>query len=238
MNKSGFLLILLLFALADAQETKPTPYPVMAPAEQYRIANVQDEIALARSAAPASISSDAEILVLGRRGFETAVKGTNGFVCLVERSWDAGFDDPGFWNPKIRGPDCLNPAAVRSVLPQFLARAEWALAGSGKPQIIEKTRAALAGGRFTAPEPGSLSYMLSKQGYLGDDAGGPWLPHLMFFLPHGQTQTWGAGLEGSPILGTDGGPFELTVVLVPVRRWSDGSPAPAPAPASQHQHSP
>jgi len=235
MNKAGFLSILLLFALTEAQEKKPTPYPAMAPVEQYRMVNVQDEIALARSAAPASISSEAEILVLGRHGYESAVKGKNGFVCLVERSWDAGFDDPGFWNPKIRGPDCLNPAAVRSVLPQFRARAGWALAGSRKPEIIEKTRAALADGHFTAPEPGSLSYMLSKQGYLGDDAAGPWLPHLMFFLPHGQTASWGAGLEGSPILGADGSPYELTVVLIPVRRWSDGSPAPPPA--SQHQHS-
>jgi hypothetical protein len=235
MNKAGFLSI-LFFALAEAQETKPTSYPAMAPVEQYRMANAQDEIALARSAAPASISSEAEVLVLGRHGYETAVKGKNGFVCLVERSWDAGFDDPGFWNPKIRGPDCLNPAAARSVLPQFRARAAWALAGSGKPEIIEKTRAAVSSGRFTAPEPGSLSYMLSKQGYLGDDASGPWLPHLMFFLPHGQTKAWGAGLEGSPILGADGSPFELTVVLIPVRRWSDGSPAPPPA--SQHQHSP
>jgi hypothetical protein len=44
------------------------------------------EIALARSAAPDAISRDAEVLVLGRNGYQTAVTGKNGFVCVVERS--------------------------------------------------------------------------------------------------------------------------------------------------------
>jgi hypothetical protein len=234
MNKAGFVSIPLLLGFAVAQETKPTPYPAMAPVQQYRMPSTQEEIALARSAAPSSISADAEVLVLGRRGYETAVKGSNGFVCFVERSWDAGFGDAEFWNPKTRGPNCLNPAAVRSVLPQFLRRTEWALAGTGKAQIIENTRAAVASGRFTVPEPGSVSYMLSKQGYLGDEAAGPWLPHVMLYVPHGRAAAWGAGLEGSPILVSEGTSYEPTVLLIPVRRWSDGSPAPAPASAHHH----
>ena len=236
MNQAGLLSVLLLFGLAEGQEPKPTPYPEMAPAEQYRIADAQDEIALARSAAPSSISADAEVLVLGRHGYETAVKGKNGYVCFVERSWDAGFDDREFWNPKRRGPACLNSAAVRSVLPQYLRRTEWALAGISRAEMITKASAAVASGGFSTPEPGSVSYMLSKQGYLGDEAAGPWLPHLMFFVPHGTSAAWGAGLEGSPMLAAEGRPFELTIVLIPVRRWSDGSPAPAPA--SEHHHSP
>jgi hypothetical protein len=222
-------LLVLVFGYinaAHAADKKPAPYPSMAPAAQYRMASAQEEIALARSAAPPSISADAEVLVLGEHGYGTAVKGKNGFVCLVERAWDAGFDDPGFWNPKIRGPDCYNPAAVRSVMPQFLKRAEWALAGVSRQQMQEKTRALFADGHFTAPEPGAFAFMLSKQGYLGDDAGGPWLPHVMFFVPHGQAATWGAGLEGSPILGSEGTALEPTVLFVPVRRWSDGTPAP------------
>jgi hypothetical protein len=78
--------------------------------------------------------------------------------------------------------------------------------------------------------------MLSKQGYVSDDAAGPWLPHVMFFVPHGEAVAWGAGLKASPIIGADSGPFEPTVLLLPVRRWSDGSPAPAPT--TEHQHSP
>lgn len=233
MNKR-FLSIVLLWGLIEGKQAQPAPYAAMAPAERYLMANAQDEIALARNAAPPSISAAAEVLVLGRHGYETAVRGNNGFVCFVERSWDANFDAPEFWNPKIRGPDCFNPAAARSVLPQFEKRAEWALAGLGKAQIIGKIRAAMASGSLTAPESGSLSFMLSQQGYLGDEAAGPWLPHLMFFLPYGRAAAWGAGLEDSPILGTDDKPYEPTVVLVPVRRWSDGSPAPAPA--SEHHH--
>jgi hypothetical protein len=236
MKKSIFISILLLsgpLVPAVAQEKKPTPYPEMAPIAQYRISKVEDEIALARSAAPGSISTNAEVLVLGERGYETAVEGKNGFVCFVERSWTAGFDDPEFWNPKLRAPNCFNAPAARSVLPQYLRRTEWVLAGFDKAQLIEKARDAFASHRFTEPEAGSLTFMLSKQGYVSDATAGPWLPHLMFFVPHGQATIWGAGLEGSPIIGAEGHLVEPTVVLVPVRRWSDGSPASA---LVEHHH--
>src|SRR5215831_7322350 len=202
------ILPLLAGANARAQDRKSTTYETMAPVEQYRIANRDAEIALARTAAPPSVSAAAEVLVLGSRGYETAVKGTNGFVCFVERSWTAGFDDPEFWNPKLRAPNCFNPPAVRSVLPQYLKRTEWVLAGATRKQIIEKTKAAFATHSFKAPEAGAFSFMLSKNGYLSDDAAGPWLPHVMFFLPHGQADNWGANKEGSPIIGKDGNAVE------------------------------
>ena len=237
MIKPGLLAALVLLAVpapAQTPASQPTPYPAMAPAEQYRILDTKDEVALARSAAPPSISANAEVLVLGVHGYETAAKGSNGFVCFVERSWTAGFDDVQFWNPKLRAPNCFNPPAVRSVLPQYLKRTEWALAGSSKAQMIEQTRAAMASHQFAAPEPGSFSFMLSKLGYVSDDAGGPWLPHVMFFLPHGQAAVWAAGLEASPILGTESSAIEPTVLFIPVRRWSDGSPAPVPALPHRH----
>jgi len=209
-------------------------YPSVAPIEQYRVKSQADEIALARSAAPPSISSDAEVLVLGSRGYETAVQGKNSFVCFVERSWAAGFDDPEFWNPKLRAPNCFNASAARTELPQYLKRTEWVLAGASREQMIERTRSAVADHSFKSPEPGSLSFMLSKDGYLSDEAAGPWLPHVMLFVPHGQAAAWGAGMEGSPILGRDGSELESTVLLIPVRRWSDGSPAPPPT--EQHTH--
>src|SRR5580765_7836961 len=212
---------------ANSQALK-TAYPEMAPADQYRIAKREDEIALARSAAPPSISGDAEVLVLGSHGYETAVKGKNGFVCFVQRSWTAGFDAPEFWNPKIRGPNCFNPPAARTELLQELKRTEWVLAGATRQQMIERTRAAIASHDFKAPEAGALSFMLSKNGYLGDAAGGPWLPHVMFFLPHGQAADWAANKEGSPVIGQDAGDIESTVLFIPVRSWSDGSPAPPP----------
>ena len=238
MRRSSVVSILLLAAVAGAEEKRVDRYPVMAPAEQYRMASAQEEIALARSAAPASISAGAEVLVLGKRGYEVAVKGMNGFVCFVQRSWTAGFDDPEFWNPKLRAPNCFNPPAVRSVLPLYLKRTESVLAGASKQQLVEDARAAFASHSFGPPEPGSFSFMLSRQGYVSDDAAGPWLPHVMLFVPHGQAATWGASLEGSPILGADSSPVEPTVLFIPVRRWSDGTAAPPPPPLEKHQHTP
>lgn len=218
---------------ARAQPSSPS-YPTMAPIEQYREKSRADEIALARSAAPPSISADAEVLVLGSRGYETAVKGKNGWVCLVERSWAAGFDAAEFWNPKLRGPNCFNAAAARTELPQLLKRTEWVLAGASKQQMIERTRSAIADHTFRDPEPGALSFMLSKNGYLSDESAGPWLPHVMFFIPHGQAAAWAAGLEGSPVIGQESSEIESTVLFVPVRRWSDGSPAPPPTQPHTH----
>src|SRR3984893_5318717 len=95
-----FVLVVVLSApwQTRAQDTK-TPYRSMASLDQYLMER-NAEIVLARSAAPESISRDAEVLVLGRHGYESADKGKNGFVCMVERSWTAGIDDPDFWNPK------------------------------------------------------------------------------------------------------------------------------------------
>ncbi len=209
-------------------QTVNSRYPKAMPIEQYRSTTPAEEIALARSAAPPSISSNAEVLVLGHSGYLAAVKGTNGFVCLVERSWDAGFDDPQFWNPKIRGPNCFNATAARTQLPQFLKRTEWVLSGASRQELIERTRSAFANHTFKSPEPGAVSYMLSRSGYVSDDAAGPWLPHMMFYVPHGQATVWGAGAKGSPIIGHDDSDIESTVLVIPVLHWSDGSPAQAP----------
>jgi len=228
MRKYAFLALVLFLGFsdqADAKERNAAPYTAMAPIGQYRIADPQEEIALARSAAPPSISADAEVLVLGTKGYEAAIKGKNGFVCFVERSWAAGFDDPDFWNPNLRAPNCFNSPAARTELPQYLERTRWVLSGASKQQLIEKTKAAVASQHFKPPEAGALSFMLSKRGYLGDKASGPWLPHVMLFVPHGTTADWAAGKDDSPILGRDGSPFETTVLYIPVRFWSDGSPA-------------
>src|ERR1700677_4472404 len=141
----SFALVVVLGAAgqAHAQDAK-TPYPAMAPLDQY-LMDRDAEIAMARSAAPEAISRDAEVLVLGRHGYETAVKGKNGFVCVVERGWMSPFDGDfavNFWNPKIRGPLCLNPPAARSVLPLTYKRTEMILAGKSKAQIIDALKAA------------------------------------------------------------------------------------------------
>ena len=207
---------------AMAQDGK-TPYPNMAPVDQYLMQDRSAEIAMARSAAPESISSDAEVLVLGRHGYETAVQGKNGFVCIVERSWTAPIDDPNFWNPKLRGPICFNAAAARSYLPRTIKKTELILAGRTKDQMVEAVTAAIDKKELPPMEPGAMCYMLSKQGYLSDQAG-HWHPHLMFFVSQGDPALWGADLPGSPVIAVSDNWEHLTTFMVPVRRWSDGTP--------------
>ncbi|MGB6481872.1 MAG: hypothetical protein WBE86_00135 [Candidatus Acidiferrales bacterium] len=213
---------------AQAQDSK-APYPRMAPISQYMMADRNAEIALARTAAPASISRDAEVLVLGRHGYETAVKGKNGFVCIVERGWNSSSDSPGFWNPKIRGADCYNPPAARTILPLILKRAELALAGQSKTQIIDGVKA--FGKKGVPPlQPGAMCYMMSKEAYLTDEDGHN-VAHLMFYVPEGTA--WGANLDGTPVQVLDqqipGAPSPISMYMIPVRRWSDGTSAVAVA---------
>jgi hypothetical protein len=218
------LLTALGAALQAWAQVRESPYPKMAPIDQYMM-TPDAEIALARSAAPESLSRDAEVMVLGRHGYKTAVKGKNGFVCVVERSWTAGIDDPDFWNPKLRGPICFNPAAARSYLPQTIRKTQWILAGRSKAQMSEDLSAALDKKELPAPEAGAMCYMMSKQQYLGD-SGGNWHPHLMFFLPPTDLIAWGAGLPGSPIIGDKDVQGRMTVFMIPVGKWSDGTAAP------------
>ena len=206
---------------AVAQDAK-TAYPSMAPLEQYLMEDRNSEIVLARSAAPDSISRDASVMVLGRHGYETAIQGKNGFVCIVERSWTSPIDDPGFWNPKGRAPLCLNAAAARSYLPRTIKKTDLIFAGRTKAQMMEAIVAAIEKKELPAMEPGAMCYMLSKQGYLSD-RDGHWHPHLMFFYSRTDPAVWGAGLPGSPILDFNDTWEHLTTFLVPVREWSDGT---------------
>ena len=221
------LILLALGVAGVGQARDSTTYAKMAPLDQYFMSE-SAEIALARSAAPASISGDATIVVLKRRGYATAAKGKNGFVCIVERSWMSQFDFPEFWNPKMRGPICFNPPAVRAVLPFTYKRTEMILAGLSKPQIIERLKQVVAKQEVPALEPGAMCYMMSREAYLGDTSG-HWHPHLMFYGPRTDGADWGADLHGSPVmlnLQFQNAPEPLATFMVEVDRWSDGTSAP------------
>ncbi|MGA2482584.1 MAG: hypothetical protein ABSF92_05655 [Candidatus Acidiferrales bacterium] len=209
---------------AGAQSEKAS-YPVMAPLDQYLMPDGNSEIALARSAAPASISDGAEVMVLGPKGYKTAVKGTNGFLCIVERSWGAATDEPDFWNPKVRAPICFNPPAARTFVPIFLMKTKLVVAGKSKTEIVEATASALDKKELPGLEPGAMCYMMSKQQYLSDRAMS-WHPHLMFFVPGDVAKSWGANLPGSPVIAANDPEERVTIFLVWVGKWSDGTPAP------------
>ena len=231
----------LLAVLATAQHATAqgatTPYPKRAPIEQY-LMDRDAEIALARSAAPDAISHDASVIVLTRHGYETAVEGKNGWVCWVGRGWMGMFDHPEFWNPKVRAAECINPPAVRSVLPYAYKRTELLLTGHSKQEVIAAIKAAIDKKELPALEQGTVSYMMSKDSYLSD-YGGHNAPHMMFYDTAKDGAAWGANLTNSPVLAVNYWYISaeaypqlksfppLSVFLVGVTKWSDGTPAPS-----------
>ena len=242
-NKAATIAIAGLALLAVAGTARhalaqdaATAYPKMAPVEQY-LMDRDAEIALARSAAPDAISHDASVIVLTRHGYETAVEGRNGWVCWVGRGWMGMFDHPEFWNPKVRAAECINPPAVRSVLPYAYKRAELILAGHSKQEIIAQIKAAIDKKELPALEPGTVSYMMSKSSYLSD-YGGHNMPHMMFYRAE-DGSAWGANLANSPVMAVNYWCISaeaypqlktfppMSVFLIGAEKWSDGTPSPA-----------
>jgi len=238
---STFTLLVVLGAFQvmaqDAATSYPaSAYPKMAAIEQY-LMDQTAEIALARSAAPESISRDATILILGRQGYETAVQGKNGFVCMVGRAWGAAFDWDEFWNPKVRAADCMNPQAARSILPIAYLRARLVMAGRSKAEIVSAVKAAFEKKQLPDLESGAMDYMMSKSSYLTEE-GEHNMPHLMFYTRVKDGKDWGSGAAGSPVLSSPYWFFSpkeelqmkglplILVFLVGVATWSDGTPAP------------
>ena len=224
--------ICFLVPMAAGQSDK---YSKMAPVDEYLMER-NAEILLARSAAPDSISRDATILVLGRQGYETAVRGKNGFVCMVERSWMAAFDLPEYWNPKVRGAECLNRQAARSIVPIADLRTRMVMAGHSKPEILSALKAAFANKQLPDLEDGGMAFMMSKSAYLFD-AGDHNGSHVMFYTALKDGKDWGADALGSPVFA---GPYwflssqepsetkglpPILVFAVEVPKWSDGTVA-------------
>ena len=228
---ASYALVIALGARSQVQAQSKTQYPNMAPLNEYLMPDRNAEIALARSAAPESISHDAKILVLGPHGYETAVEGKNGFVCVVERGWMGPFDgelSANFWNPKLRGPLCFNPPAARSILPLTYKRTEMVLAGQSKAQIIDGIKTFIKQG-LPPLEPGAMSYMMSKEQYLTDNGEHHWIAHLMFYTPLMAGAVWGADLSNSPVMLNpqfSGAPEPINVFMVPAGWWSDGTADP------------
>ncbi len=229
----------LFVALGGAQQAvaqdATAPYPKMAPIDEYLMPDRAAEISFARSAAPESISRDATILVLGREGYETAVEGKNGFVCMVERAWTGPFGWPELWNPKVRAAACLNPQAARSILPIVHLRTRTVMAGRSTAEIVSALEAAFEENRLPNLESGAMSYMMSKSAYLTDQ-GEHNGPHVMFYTDVRNSEDWGANAAGSPVLSSPYWYFSpqaesqvkglppMLVFLVALTNWSDGTP--------------
>jgi hypothetical protein len=228
MQRSSIILLgAMASCVAAGSFAHATDYSAMAPHDRYMMDRAA-EIAMAKSAAPPSIADKATVLVLTPHGYETAIKGSNGFVCAVERAWMSQFDFPQFWNPHMRGPLCYNPPAVRSILPYTIKRTELVLAGRSKPEIVAAIKDGIDRHVLPPLEAGAMTYMMSKEGYL-NDAARHWVPHLMFYFPRSDGSTWGADLQGAPPMLNpqfQDSPEALSVIMVEATHWSDGTPAP------------
>lgn len=218
-------LVLLASLAAPALWAQAPKYP---PLSSYMMPR-DAEIALARSAAPATIADRATIKVLTASGFTMANAGDNGFVCLVLRGWAAPTFSPAIlrdlvYDPTVRAPICLNPAAVRSVLPYYELRSKLGMEGKTPDQIAESVQAAYTRGALPVRDAVGFGYMWSADQVLGPQVG-HWHPHMMVFSPYADNAMLGGNPFGSslPFVTDDGGtPF--AVVVIPVE---DGLAIPA-----------
>jgi hypothetical protein len=242
----AFFVVGACLAVTAARAEPPEPYPKMAPLSEY-LMNVEDEIALARSAAPYDISNHATIAVMKATGYEIVEKGTNNFFCAVTRSWGTPFaygDHPNreFWNPKIRAPICYNTEATESIWPVIVRKTDLAIAGVSMEQMEIAINRDFALGKFIAPKPSAMAYMFSSGQYLGDN-GGKFFPHVMIYIPYTKNAQWGGkfGSERPFVLIDEGSPH--AAAIVPVATWIDPLPpgtasgqAPAGEGGEAHPH--
>lgn len=209
-------MILLVATVATASDTK---YPSYA---EYAMAR-EDEIALARSAAPKSLSDRATIKVLTRAGYEVAVEGDNGVVCLVMRGWSGVNFAPEThqvaYDAKLRAPICFDPIAARTILPQEELRANLGLNGVAPAAIAEELAMAYATGKLPKMEGVAFGYMWSRDQDVGVDD--QWHPHMMIYAPYYKNSMLGGHepASGLPaVVVNEGTPFALIVVAVDDKR--------------------
>ena len=204
-------------ARSQSPKSQARKYP---PIEQYLMPEAP-EIALAKSAAAASISDRATIKVLTTSGFKVVHQGDNGFVCMVMRGFSAPTYTPApfrdlVYDPSVRAPICFNPQAVREVLPYYELRTKLAMQGKDPEEITKGVEAAYAGGELPKREGVSFAYMFSADQNLASGVG-HWHPHVMVFAPYYDNAMVGGNPFGapSPQLSDDAGtPF--SVVVIPV----------------------
>jgi hypothetical protein len=223
----------LLFGLASAT-LHAKEHTGMAPIDAYLLDRAT-EISLAKSAAPDAIAKDATVLVLTRTGYETAIKGTNGFVCYVGRGFGGAPDWPERWDPRILAAACDNPPAVRTMTALLKLRTALTLARKSDTEVMDRIKAALRTRKIPPLEAGAMCYMMSRNAYLSAQ-GEHNMAHVMFYVPARDGTTWGANQPGSPVIGGNywyllpGHDADIaalppiSVFLVATSTFSDGTP--------------
>lgn len=181
--------------------------PLLAQGPGYPELSRDDELRLALSAGPPSISREAELWVMGARGFEKAVAGSNGWACLVVRNAT---------NRIQLAPHCLNPDAVASVLPAFRMEAELQAQGLGGEEVSARMDQAWKEGSLPIPSGPAHAYMLSKGQRVGPQ-GGNFRPHFMLYVPWATNASIGGDLRRPefPFVGPyENHPLSTVVILM------------------------
>ena len=179
----------------------------------------QDEIAIARSAGPESVSSGATVWILGNRGYEVAEEGGNGFNCLVMRRWGAAFDiqKKTFETPgSIIAPICYDARASGAPMQEQMMRAKLGLAGKSHDEIRDAVIAAYDSGELIELDSVAFAYMYSAAQRLGPVVGA-WHPHVMVYAPgYTNVMLGGSSLDsGDPIIAEAPGTARA-IVAIPV----------------------
>jgi hypothetical protein len=225
----------LLLLGAVGTPARAEDHPRMAPVASYLMDRTA-EINLAKSAAPESISKDATVLVLTRTGYETAVKGSNGFVCYVARGFGGAPDWPERWDPTIRAAACDNPQAAPTMTALLKLRTALTLAGKNDAEVIDRIKAALRSKEIPPLPAGAMCYMMSKDAVLSAQ-GERNMAHIMYYVPVKDGTSWGANEKGSPLMGgnywylmpgheADAAALPpISVFLQATSAYSDGTPA-------------
>jgi hypothetical protein len=220
LRLAGFLTLALFLRFADPDavivRAQGQKYP---PLSEYMMAP-DEELALARSAAPEKVSGRATVKILTTTGYKVAAEGDNGFVCMVMRGWAAPSFTPAqqrllVYDSKLRAPICFDPVASRTVLPLQEFRAKLAMEGKDPDAIGREVAMAYALGKLPKMESVAFGYMWSAGQYLGAEAGAG-APHMMVYAPYYKNSMLGGNEPGlAPfVLDDEGTPFTLIVIHV------------------------
>jgi len=210
-------LLAAMAALSTGANAQQSKYP---PIDRYLMPR-DAELALARTAAPPSLSERATIKVLTRSGFVVAHEGNNGAVCMVMRGFAAPTYTPAqfrdlVYDPTVRAPICFTAPAAKVAMPYYEMRTTLALEGRDPDQIAAAVKAAYTKGTLPRRDGVTFAYMWSAHQHLASGIGA-WHPHVMLFAPNYDNAMVGGNPFGSllPQVTDDAGtPF--TVVVIPV----------------------
>ncbi|MFL6299906.1 MAG: hypothetical protein ACJ71N_04815 [Terriglobales bacterium] len=162
------------------------------------------QIRIAKTAGPTDVAENANVYILGKNGYELAVKGTNGFSCAIERQM-----------PNTMEPECYDREGSRTT---FLVRSfveHQRAKGVSEEKIEQQIEAGYKSGKFKAPSKPGIVYMLSDSNYVFDPDSKKIIHfpgHLMFYAPYATKQTVSSG-AGAPYIVNPGKPDALMIVV-------------------------